>query len=238
MFEVLLLSAALAVEPDVAALLKSADAPRRGFLHSVVKVRASVQQADKPSQTGDFDLYLGNDEEQLVVFRDKKNKGRKFLMRGDKTWLIVPGSANAIAVTASQRMLGAMAFADIARVRLASDYTGTLQPGMQPCGEPAQSCRVVDVRAASKSAPYAAGTLWIDGEGLLRKAVFSLASGKLAKQIIYRYADRDGRMLPTGMTLTDLLLPDNATRTNLEYLDYRPAEHPAVTFDPEQQLKR
>ena len=238
MFEILLLSTALAAEPDATALLKSADAPRQSFLHSVVKVRASVQQADKPPQIGNFDLYLGNEDQQLVVFRDKKNKGRKFLMRGDKTWLIVPGSANAIAVTANQRMLGAMSFADIARVRLASDYTGILQPGMQPCGEPAQPCRVVDVSATSRSAPYAAGTLWIDGEGLLRKAVYSLASGKPAKQITYRYVDRDGRMVPAGMTLLDLLLPDNTAKTTLEYLDHRPAEHPASTFDPEQQLKR
>ena len=92
--------------------------------------------------------------------------------------------------------------------------------------------------ATSRSAPYAAGTLWIDGEGLLRKAVYSLASGKPAKQITYRYVDRDGRLVPAGMTLLDLLLPDNTARTSLEYLDQRPAEHPASTFDPEQQLKR
>jgi hypothetical protein len=238
MFEVLLLSAALAAEPDAAALLQAADAPRQGLLHSIVKVRATVQPADKPSQTSVFDLYLGNDDEQLVVFRDKKNKGRKFLMRGDQAWLIVPGSKNPIAVTANQRMLGAMSFADIARVRLASDYTGILQPGMQPCGVPAQPCRVVEVSATSRSAPYAAGSLWIDGEGLLRKAVYSLASGKPAKQITYRYVDRDGRLVPAGMTLLDLLLPDNTASTSLEYLDHRPVEHPASTFDPEQQLKR
>jgi len=237
MFEALLLAVALAVEPDAAALLKSADAPRQKFLHSIVKVRAIVQQADKPAQTGDFDLYLGNEDEQLVVFRDKKNKGRKFLMRGDKTWLIVPGSSNAIAVTAHQRMLGAMSFADIARVRLARDYTGVLQPGMLPCGEPAQPCRVVEVSATSRSAPYATGTLWIDGDGLLRKAVYGLASGKLAKQITYRYADRDGRLVPASMTLVDLLLPDNTARTTLEFLEHRPTEHPASAFDPEQQLK-
>jgi len=68
----------LAAGPDAAALLKSADAPRQSFLHSVVKVRASVQQADKPPQTGDFDLYLGNEDQQLVVFRDKKTRAANF----------------------------------------------------------------------------------------------------------------------------------------------------------------
>ncbi|MEK7758460.1 MAG: outer membrane lipoprotein-sorting protein [Pseudomonadota bacterium] len=238
MFEILLLSAVLAAEPDAAALLQSADAPRQGFLHSIVKVRATMQQTDKPSQTGDFDLYLGNDDEQLVVFRDKKNKGRKFLMRGDKAWLIVPGSQHPIAVTANQRMLGTMSYTDIARVRLAQDYSGVLLPGMQPCGEPAQLCRVVEITANTRSAPYASGTLWIDGDGLLRKAVYALASGKPAKKITYRYVDKDGRMQPARMTVIDLLLPDKSDETTLEYLDHRPAEHPAARFDPEQQIQR
>jgi hypothetical protein len=237
MFEILLLSAALAAEPDAAALLQAADAPRQGLLHSIVKVRATVQQADKPSQTSDFDLYLGNDDEQLVVFRNKKNKGRKFLIRGDKAWLIVPGSQHPIAVTANQRMLGAMSYTDIARVRLAQDYSGVLQPGMQPCGEPAQPCRVLDITANTKSAPYASGTLWIDGEGLLRKAVYILASGKPAKQITYRYADKEGRMQPVRLTVTDLLFSGQSGDTTLEYLEHRTAEHPAALFDPEQQIQ-
>lgn len=238
MFEILLLSAVLAAEPDAAALLQSADAPRQGLLHSIVKVRATVQQADKPSQIGDFDLYLGGDDEQLVVFRDKRNKGRKFLMRGDKAWLIVPGSQHPIAVTANQRMLGTLSYTDIARVRLAQDYRGVLLPGMQPCGEPAQPCRVVEITANTRSAPYASGTLWIDGDGLLRKAVYALASGKQAKKITYRYVDKDGRLQPARMTVIDLLLPDKRDETTLEYLDHRPAEHPTATFDPEQQIQR
>jgi len=237
MFEVLLLSAALAAEPDAAALLQSADAPRQSLLHSIVKVRATVQQADKPPQTSNFDLYLGNDDQQLVVFRDKKNKGRKFLMRGDKAWLMVPGSQHPIAVTANQRMLGAMSYTDIARVRLAQDYSGVLQPGMQPCGEPAQPCRVVEITANTKSVPYASGTLWIDGDGLLRKAVYVLASGKPAKQIAYRYVDKDGHMQPARLTVTDLLLSSQNGETTLEYLEHRPAEHPTAVFDPEQQIQ-
>lgn len=238
MFEMMLLSMALAADPDAAALLKSADAPRLGFMHSIVKMRVTVEQDDKTPQTSDVDLYIGNDDEQLVVFLDKKNKGRKFLMRGDKAWLIVPGSSKAIAVTANQRMLGAMSFADIARVRLSSDYTGSLQTGIRPCGEPVQPCRIVNVLAVSKTAPYASGTLLIDGEGLLHKAVYSLASGKPAKQITYRYKTKDGRQQPAGMGLEDLLLPDSSIRTSLEYLDHRPARHPSTFFDPAHQLRR
>jgi hypothetical protein len=238
MFEALLLAAALAADlPDAAALLASADAPRRAQLHSVVRLRATVQPDDAPAQTGEFDLYLGDEDEQLVVFRDKKNKGRKFLLRGDKSWLIVPGSKNPIAITANQRMLGASSFADLARVRLVQDYTGNLRPGMEPCGQPAQPCHVVEITATTKTAPYASGTLWIDAAGLMQKAVYRLASGKPAKEIAYRYRHDNGRALPAGLTLEDLLLPDISGKTTLEYLDSRRAEHPADWFNPESHVK-
>lgn len=238
MFEALLLAAAIAADlPDAAALLDAADAPRRALLHSVVRLRATVQADDAPAQSGEFDLYLGDEDEQLVVFRDKKNKGRKFLLRGDKSWLIVPGSKNPIAITANQRMLGASSFADLARVRLAQDYTGSLRPGLEPCGQPAQPCRVIEISATAKSAPYATGTLWIDAAGLVQKAIYRLASGKAAKEIVYRYRDDNGRALPAGLTLQDLLLPDNSGKTTLEYLDYRLTEHPAGWFNPESQVK-
>lgn len=238
MFEVLLLATALAANLDPSALLQSADAPRQAFLHSIVQVHATTTEAGKPPRSGEFDLYLGNEDQQLVVFRDKHNKGRKFIMHGDKAWLIVPGSAHPIAVTPSQRMFGAMSYTDIARVRLAQDYTGSLRPGMEPCGEPAQPCRVLDITATVKFAPYASGTLWIDGEGLLRKAIFALASGKPAKEIAYRYTETPGgTLVPAGLTLVDLLLPDKTARTTLEYLRRQPADLPASTFDPEQQLK-
>lgn len=239
MFEVLLISAALAAEaPDAAALLKQADAPRQAFLHSTLRVRASIEQENGASQTGEFDVYLGNDEQQLVVFRDKRNKGRKFLTSGDKTWLIVPGSKNPIAVTANQRLLGASSFADIARVRLSRDYTGVLRPGIEACGEPAQPCRVVDISASVKSAPYASGTLWIDGSGFMRKALYKLASGKPTKEITYRYKDGNSGTVPAGLTLTDLLSAGNSGKTTLDYLDHRPTQHPPATFDPLQQIKK
>lgn len=239
MFEILLLGTALAAGlPDAATLLKQADAPRLAFLHSTVHMRITVEQQDGAPQTGEFDVLLGDEDQQLVLFRDKQNKGRKFLTVGDKSWLIVPGSKNPIAVTANQRLLGASSFADIARVRLATDYAGTLRPGTETCGDAGKLCHVVEISSVLKSAPYASGTLWIDDGGLLRRAIYRLASGKAAKEIVYRYADNDGITVPAGLTLTDLLLPDRTGKTTLDYLDRHPAEHPASTFDPRQQVKR
>ena len=238
MFEALLLTVALAADFDPAAMLKTADAPRQAFLHSSLRLRATIEQVDRPPQVGEFDLHLGNDDQQLVVFRDQRQQGRKFLILGDKAWLIVPGAKNPVAVTPNQRMMGAMAYTDIARVRLASDYAGSLRPGMEPCGEPAQPCRVLDITATNKTAPYASGVLWIDGDGLLRKAVYALASGKPAKEISYRYRDHLGQMELNSMSLVDLLMPGISAKTVLEIVSRRPARHPEDMFDPQQQVKR
>ncbi len=239
MFEILLLGTALAAGlPDAATLLKQADAPRQGFLHSTLRLRVTVERPDEPPQTGEFDVLLGDEDQQLVLFRDKQNKGRKFLTVGDKSWLIVPGSKNPIAVTANQRLLGASSFADIARVRLATDYAGTVQPGLEACGDAGQTCHVVEISSLLKSAPYASGTLWIGADGLLRRAIYRLASGKAAKEIVYRYTDSHGVTVPAGLTLADLLLPDKTGKTTLDYLDRQPTEHPASTFDPRQQVRR
>jgi len=238
MFEALLLGAALAAEaPSPAALLKSADAPRQQFLHSTLRVQVTVEEENGPTKTTELDVFLGNEDQQLVVFRDKLNKGRKFLTVGDKSWLIVPGSKNPIPVTANQRLLGASSFADIARVRLSQDYTGVLRPEKAPCGDPAQPCHVLDITATTKSAPYAGGTLWIDGSGLLHKAVYKLASGKPAKEISYRYKTRGSESVPAGLTLNDLLVMGTG-KTTLEYLQHTPTRHPPATFDPKRQVKR
>lgn len=238
MFEILLITAALATQaPDATALLKQADQQRLAFLHSTLRVRVNIESSDGAPQSGEFDVYLGNEEQQLVVFRDKRHRGRKVLTSGDKTWLIVPGSKNPIAVTANQRLLGASSFADIARVRLSRDYTGMVRPGIEACGEPAQPCRVVDISATVKSAPYASGTLWIDGSGLLRKAIYQLASGKPAKEITYQYKDSNNGTVLAGLTLIDLLSGGSSAKTTLNYLDHRPTRHPPNTFDPLQQIK-
>ena len=80
--------------------------------------------------------------------------------------------------------------------------------------------------------------MWIDGDGLLRKAIYALASGKPAKEITYRYRDNLGQLEPSGMTLVDLLLPGSNAKTMLDIVSRRPTQHPPATFDPQQQVKR
>lgn len=228
-----------AAEVDARALLVRADAPRRHYLNAKVDVRATLSRGDRPETVSELELYIGDEDHQLVLFKDSKAKGRKFLLRGDKSWLLVPGSKHPVAISANQRMLGNISFADLARIKLATDYSGRVRPGLEACptleGPGTAVCRVVDISANTRSAPYASGTLWIDGRGLVMHTVYALASGKPARAVDHDYAQQGAGWILKRTVIRDLLSGENST-TALDYVDYRPARFPQNTFDPEYAL--
>lgn len=226
--------------PDVHALLVRADAPRQLFLNAKVSVRASLSRDDKPETVSHLELNIGDAEHQLVLFKDKNAKGRKFLQRGDKSWLLVPGSKHPVAISANQRLLGNISFADLARLNLATDYTGQMRPGLTACptlaGPGTAVCRAVDISATTPRVPYASGTLWLDGRGLMVHAVFNLVSGKQARGVDHTYAQHGTGWLLKRTVIKDLLSGGDDVTTTLDFLAYQPAHFPPETFDPDYAL--
>jgi len=229
--------ALVAVQLEAASLLKAADAPREAFLDSVIDVRAIAREKDKPDRLTEFELYVGGEDRLLVVFKDEKNHGRKFIANGGKTWLITPNTSRPVAVTAKQRLAGGASFADVARIRLSKDYVGELRAQAEPCGEPERPCQVLDINAVTKAAPYATGVLWIDARGLVRKAIYALVSGKPAREVTFDYREKSGRTVLSGAVIVDLLSGEQALTTTLEYLSYRKVPMPDELFDPERALE-
>ncbi len=237
MFSAALLALAVALPADAADLLQAADAPRAAFLQNAIDVRATISEKDKPDKLAEFELYVGGEDRQLVMFKDEKNRGRKFIINGDKTWLIAPNASRPVAITARQRLIGGASFADVTRLRLSKDYTGELHDQTEPCGEPARPCRVLDIRATAKTAPYSSGTLWIDDHGLVRRAVYTLASGKPAREAHFEYRVGNGPATLSKAVIVDLLSGEQALTTTLEYLRYRKVPMPDELFDPERTLE-
>lgn len=237
MFDAALLTLAVTLGADAAALLQAADAPRLAFQRSVVEVRATISEKDKSDKVAEFDLYVGGEDRQLVVFKDEKNQGRKFIVNGDKTWLIAPNASRPVAITARQRLIGGASFADVARLRLSKDFSGAVRDQTEPCGQPPRPCRVVDIRADAKRAPYRSGTLWIDDRGLVRHAVYALASGKPAREAHFDYREALGKTILSKAVIVDLLSGEQALTTTLEYLRYRETPMPDELFDPERALE-
>lgn len=225
---------------DAHALLVRADMPRQQFLNAKVAVRATLSHGDKPDTVSDLELYIGDEDHQLVLFKDSKAKGRKFLMRGDKSWLLLPGSKHPVAISANQRMLGKLSFADLARINLATDYSGRVRPDLEACptldGPGSVVCRVVDISANTRRAPYASGTVWIDGRGLVMHTVFTLASGKPARAVDHDYVQQGAAWILKRTVIKDLLSGGNSATTALDYLGHQPARFTDDTFDPDYAL--
>ncbi len=248
MFKILFLAILLSTSPAVLAtapdkdceicveLLRQADAPRRRFLNSVVTVRAVIATHGKAEVINELELRIGAEDQLLILFKDRKGKNRKFLTRGDKSWLLVPGAKHPIAISANQKLLGNLSFADMARVRLANDYSGRLRTEPEPCSTTdtgTSMCRVMDINANARTAPYASGTLWLDERGLVVRAVYALASGKLARAVEHQYAWKDPAWLPKRSVIDNLLAGKRAQIVTLDYLDHRSTTYSEASFDPE-----
>jgi len=231
------LAALLSVTTGVDTMLEAADRPRHAFVQRAVHVRATTIQPDQPDTTVEFDLYVGGEDRQLIVFTDARNRGRKLLLRGDKAWLFAPGTTHPVPLSPNQRLAGGASYVDVARVRLASDFRGSLRPEPEPClqndtAKSAAQCQVLDLKAAVRSAPYPFATLWVDSGGLVRRARYLHPSGKPAKSVTHEYREHDGQTVPARTVIVDESFGEAGHSTSLEYLEYRPERLPIEMFEP------
>jgi outer membrane lipoprotein-sorting protein len=226
-------AASSAQTPDIHQWLANVDAARNAFEEAVITARATQIESGKVVGTADFDVYVKGRERGLIVFRGGKNSGRKILTSGDKMWLIVPGATNAVPITPNQRLVGGASVGDVARLRLAEDYTAVVRPGTEVVN--GKTCRVVDLTAESPRAPFPRVVLWYDETDRLPvRLLFSLPSGKPAKEVTFtKFTKAFGKTVVAEMEVRDLLAKDSNTITRLEYRDVRPGKLDDKIFTPE-----
>jgi hypothetical protein len=239
MFSAAILALALAAgsEPsatEVQGWLQAVDDARNAFAEAKIAARASQWDNGKLAGTADFDIYVKGRDRALIVFRGGKNDGRKALTVGDRMWLLVPGAENPVPITPNQRLMGGASFGDVARMRLAEDFTAAPRPGTETVG--GRVCRVLDLAAVSPKAPYPRVTLWLDAEGerLPRKLLFFLPSGKEAREVLFtKFRKVKDKTVVAEMEIRDLIGPKSQSVTRLEYLDIQPARIDDVIFTPD-----
>ena len=213
-------------------LLRAADATRHVIEEGVISVRVLVRAGDETPALSELDVYVKGPNRTLCVFREGKQKARKVLVIGDRVWLIVPGSKRPIPVSANQRLLGGASVADLARLRLAEEFEGTLREGVESVED--TPCWVLDLKARSAKASYAAGVLWVGQEDRLpRRLRLTLRSGKEAKEILFNAFRREGsRLVLARMEIRHLLAHERGEVTVLDFLRYQPASLDSAIFSP------
>ena len=224
------LNAVAADDAKVKALLRQADDYRLALDSGRVETEVRSFKAGTLDKTRLYAVYLKPGHRSLVLFRTASERGQKMLMLGDDYWLLMPGSQRALRITPMQKLLGDASTGDIATLRWADDYSGSVV-GEEPCGEPRQTCQHLSLAASRKGVSYQRIELWL---GKARhepvRADLYVQSDKLAKQALF---EMDKPAAPTQVNA--MLLRDQLTNkkvTQVRYLSRKPHTVPPAWLNP------
>ena len=228
-----LVAAALAwpaVAQDVDAMLRDADRYRTGADNLQVD---TLVQSYKTDGTLDkerrYTVFAQQDRRTLVLMQSAAEKGQKVLMLGDDFWLLMPGSARALRITPSQKLLGDASTGDIATLSWADDYTGTLV-GDATCTDQ-RPCLHLSLQAARKGLSYQRIELWLGRQHHEPLAAdLYVQSDKLAKRAVFVLDKPAAPTRVDAMLLTDELGGQKQTR--VRYLSRQPREVPEQWLNP------
>jgi len=219
-------------EAAIENMLRVADAVRHPIEEGVIHVRATVEDPGEEPVVSLLDVYVRGRDHVLSVFRDGPLEGRRILTVGEKVWLLIPNVARPIPISANQRLLGGVSITDIARLDFASEYHAAMREEDDLVGDIV--CRVLDLKARTGKAAYAAGTLWVGREdGLPKQVELILSSGKPAKIAHFdSYELESTRPILERMRIVHLLPSEHGMQTILEFTGYEPQALADDFFDP------
>jgi outer membrane lipoprotein-sorting protein len=201
---------------------------RTTWSEAVLELKVTVERSGAPPSTGSFEVAVKGDRSR-VAFQAPEDKGKLFVSDGKDAWLVLPTAKNPIKVPRSHRLTGGFAAADVARTHFADDYDAVLERTEVLGGRECDVIRLAAKRGADPSYPVV--RVWVDPkEGLYRKAVFLLASGRTAREVTFdAYKAYHGVLSLERMTILDTLRPG---KTVVEYVDYVKKSLPDAAFDP------
>ncbi|KDO14572.1 outer membrane lipoprotein-sorting protein [Vibrio metoecus] len=173
-----------ATELDVVSMVQKADEYR--LKESAAKVTSVVKlyHDDHLEKTNQYDVYVRENRESLVLFQSATEAGQKMLMLGDNYWLLMPKSRRPIRITPMQKLLGEASVGDISTLTWSDDYQPTLEGEERLLLEDQRSVEAyrLSLKAKTAGASYQAITLWLNkADASPVKADLYLHSGKLAK---------------------------------------------------------
>ena len=226
----LLLAGAARAAPDVPALLRKADSYRGG--NAALQVETEVTTLKRDGSTDKerrYTVFTQSQHRSLVLMRSPAEAGQKVLMLGDDFWLLLPGSARALRITPSQKLLGDASTGDIATLSWADDYTGTLV-GDATCADQ-RPCLHLSLQAARKGLSYQRIELWLGRQHHEPLAAdLYVQSDKLAKRAVFVLDKAAAPTRVDAMLLTDEL--GGGKQTRVRYLSRQPREVPAQWLNP------
>lgn len=213
---------------DAARLLERSDAFRGGFDSFVTRITVTNYDGDRVVEEAEFEASIKG-ENSLVRFLSVRSKGQSLLMRGDDMWFFLPAVARPVRITPIQRLLGNVSNGDIARLRLADDYSAAIEGAAEVDGQPAI---VLDLRAKRKGATYQRVRYIVrESDARPLRAEYSLTSGKPIKTVAFgRLREMAGKPTLTQIVIHDVTRP--ASKTTIDLISLVPRQLPDKLFSP------
>lgn len=180
-------------------------------------------------KTNQYDVYVRENRESLVLFQSATEAGQKMLMLGDNYWLLMPKSRRPIRITPMQKLLGEASVGDISTLTWSDDYQASLEGEDSVQREDQSSVETyrLALKAKTAGASYQAITLWLNrADASPIKAELYLHSGKLAK--VAWFTVQGDRVVE--MTLLDKIQP--LRRTVIEYQSVQPKRLEDKFYNP------
>ena len=213
---------------DPRVLLARAERVKDAWPEVVLTLRVTTTKPGAAPAGGTFSVEAKGRDKSRIRFLNPSDAGKSVVQVGDEVWLVLPNTRNPIRVPKSHRLKGGFSAADMSRTRFAEDYDAVLERTDVLDG---RSCAVLRLTAkAGKNPSYPVVRLWIDEkEGLYRRAVFLVSSGKTARETTFdEYRPYHGVLSLAKMTIVDTLRPGT---TVVEYLDYEKKSLPDSIFE-------
>ena len=213
---------------DAARLLARADGFRGGFDSFVTRVRITNYDAERVVEEAEFEVSVKGDN-SLVRFLSVRSKGQSLLMRGDDMWFFLPAVARPVRITPIQRLLGNVSNGDIARLRLADDYSAAIEG---PGDVEGQAATVLDLRAKRKGATYQRVRYFVrPSDGRPLRAEYFLTSGKPIKTATFEnLREMAGKPTLTRVVIHDVARP--VAKTTIDLITLVPKPLPDKLFSP------
>ncbi len=178
--------------------------------------------------------FVTNGKMTSIEFQEPESmNGRKLIIHDDDIWIVVPNTKNPIRITAAQRMMGGVSYADIVRLYYAENYQARLKgeetiSGINPDGNksPEKNCYILELSSKDRYANYSTVNLWVDEDNFLPvKSDFFARSGKKMTTAYYS----SPREWEGGTVLTKIFLYDQVITSKhyiIEYLDMNETGNP------------
>lgn len=197
-----------------------------------VKITSRITEETGSNRGSDRATVFTHKDDSLVLLLDGERKGMKVLQTAKGFWLYAPRTRRAMRLTPMQTLRGQASMGDIARLRLAEDYSVQFgEPDTVQIG--GRACWVLKLSAKSATATYAKIVLRAaKSDGAPVEAELMAQSGRLLKKVLFAPPTLMwGRRMVATTTYIDGI--DPTKRTTVQVLAVEPSTAPASWFRPE-----